>query len=61
VIELLIEVAMRLGKVALAFLLAAIVWIVLTGPVGVQGSAELGLLCWLTGASIVLLVESSPL
>ncbi len=59
--ELAIEALLRLGKVVLAIVVGLIVWVVLTGPAGVAGSPELGLLCWLSGAAFVLLIESSPI
>ena len=31
------------------------------GPSGDPGSAELALLCWLSGAAFILLVETSPI
>ena len=38
-----------------------LVWVLLIGPFGVPASAELALLCWLSGAAFILLVESSPI
>ena len=36
-------------------------WLVAVGPLGAEGSAELVLLCWLSGAAFILLVEESPI
>lgn len=58
--ELAIEIALRLGKVVAAAFLGLVAWTVAVGPVGATGSPELALLCFLTGASLVLLVESGP-
>jgi hypothetical protein len=59
--HLLVEIALRLVKVGGAAILGLIVYLVLTGPLGASGSPELALLAWLSGAAIVLLVESSPI
>jgi len=59
--QLLVEIALRLVKVGGAAFLGLILYLVLTGPLGASGSLELALLAWLSGAAIVLLVESSPI
>ncbi len=59
--NLLIELALRLGKAVAAALVAVLVYLVATGPGGAASSAELVLLAWLSGAAFVLLVESSPI
>lgn len=59
--NLVAEILLRLVKPALALVLGAIAYGVLTGPLGATGSAELALLAWLAGAALVLLVESSPI
>ena len=43
---------------AIAALLGLLLYVVLTGPLVNPGSVELALLCWLSGAALVLLVES---
>jgi hypothetical protein len=58
--NLLIEIALRLSKAGAAAAIGAVVYLVLVGPLGVGGSAELVLLSWLSGAAFILLVESSP-
>jgi len=55
------EVLLRLAKAALAAILGLALYLVLVGPLGIPGSAELALLSWLSGAAFILLVESSPL
>ena len=55
------EIALRLAKAGAALVLALILWVVLVGPLGVTGSPELALLCWLSGAAFILLVETSPI
>ena len=52
------EIGLRLVKVAIAALLGLLLYLVLTGPLVNPGSIELALLCWLSGAALVLLVES---
>lgn len=55
------EILLRLLKAAAALVVGVVVWIILVGPLGVPASAELALLCWLSGAAFILLVESSPI
>ena len=52
------EFALRLLKAGIAVLLGLIMYVVLTGPIGQPGSIELALLCWLSAAAFILLVES---
>ena len=59
--NLVVEILLRLAKAFAALLVGLIVWVVLVGPFGVAASAELALLCWLSGAAFILLVESSPI
>ena len=47
--------------VAVALILGLVLFWLLTGPLGNAGSAELALLCWLSGAAFILLVETSPI
>jgi hypothetical protein len=56
--NLVIEVLLRLAKAGIAALLGTILYVVLIGPFGVSGSVELVLLCWLSGAAFVLVVET---
>jgi hypothetical protein len=59
--QLLIEIALRLAKVVVASLLGLLIYLVLTGPFGVEGTPELALLAWIAGSVSLLLMESSPL
>jgi hypothetical protein len=59
--NLVVEILLRLAKAAAALLVGLVIWIVLVGPLGATASAELALLCWLSGAAFILLVESSPI
>lgn len=59
--NLVFEVLLRLAKAAAAAILGLIVYAVLVGLLGVTGSAELALLCWLGGAAFILLVETGPI
>lgn len=56
--NLVIEILLRLAKAGIAAVLGIGVYLVVVGPLGVAGSAELALLCWLSGAAFVLLVET---
>ena len=57
--NLVIEILLRLAKAGIAALIGIVLYLVLVGPLSVAGSAELALLCWLSGAAFVLLVETS--
>ncbi len=52
------EILLRLAKAGIAFVLGVVLYLVLVGPFGATASAELALLCWLSGAAFVLLVET---
>jgi hypothetical protein len=56
--NLVIEVLLRLAKAGAAAILGLILYAVLVVVLGVAGSAELALLCWLSGAAFILLVET---
>ena len=56
--NLVIEIVLRLAKVGIAAALGIALYLVLVGPLGVPGTADLALLCWLSGAAFVLLVET---
>jgi hypothetical protein len=56
--NLVIEIALRLAKAGIAAVLGAVLYLVLIGLLGATPSAELALLCWLSGAAFVLLVET---
>jgi hypothetical protein len=59
--NLLAEIALRLAKAGAAAIVGLLLYLVIVGPLGNTGSVELALLCWLSGAAFLLLVESSPL
>jgi hypothetical protein len=59
--NLVFEILLRLAKAAAAALIGLLVYAVAVGPVGVAGSFELALLCWLAGAAFILLVETGPI
>jgi hypothetical protein len=58
--HLLAEIGLRLVKAAVAALVGLLLYLVLVA-LGNQGGVELVLLCWLSGAAFILLVETSPL
>jgi hypothetical protein len=55
------EILLRLAKAAAAAILGLVLYLVVVGPLGLPGSAELALLSWLSGAAFILLVETGPL
>ena len=55
------EILLRLAKAAAAAILGLILFAVLTGPLAAPATLELALLCWLSGAAFILLVETSPI
>ena len=55
------EILLRLAKALAAAILGLVLYLVLVGPLGVAGSAELALLSWLSGAAFILLVQTGPL
>jgi uncharacterized integral membrane protein len=57
--NLLIEIGLRLLKAGTAALLGLLLYIVLIA-LGNTGTVELALLCWLSGAAFILLVETGP-
>ncbi len=59
--NLVAEILLRLAKAGAAAVLGLILYAVLVGPLGVAATAELALLCWLSGAAFILLVETSPI
>jgi len=55
------EILLRLAKAAAALVLGIVLYLILIGPFGVGATPELALLCWLSGAAFILLVETSPI
>jgi hypothetical protein len=58
--NLLAEIGLRLLKAAVAAVLGLVLYLVIIA-LGNPGGVELALLCWLSGAAFILLVESGPL
>ena len=58
--HLLAEIGLRLIKAAAAGLVGLILYLVLLA-LGNPAGVELALLCWLSGAAFIILVETSPL
>jgi hypothetical protein len=58
--NLVFEILLRLAKAGLALVLGIIVYLVTTGPLGAPGSPELARLARLSGAAVILLVETGP-
>jgi hypothetical protein len=56
--NLVTEILLRLAKLGIAALVGVVLYLILIGPFGVTATAELALLCWLSGAAAVLLVET---
>ena len=56
--HLVIEILLRLAKAGIAAVIGLVLFVILVGPLGAGASAELALLCWLSGAAFVLLVET---
>ena len=59
--NLLAEIGLRLAKAAAALIVGLLVFLVAIGPLGTTPGVELGLLSWLAGAALIMLVESSPI
>jgi hypothetical protein len=55
---LVVEALLRLIKPLLALLLGALLYWLITGPLGEPGSAVLALACWLSAAAFILLAET---
>ncbi len=58
--NLIVELLLRLAKAGAAAVVGLLVYLVSIGLLGAAPSVELALLCWLSGAAFLLLVESSP-
>jgi hypothetical protein len=56
--NLVIEILLRLAKAGVALVLGIVLYAILVGPFGATASIELALLCWLSAAAFVLLVET---
>ena len=56
--ELIVEIGLRVAKIAIATVLGLVIYAVLTGPFGAPGSVQLALESWLAGALVILLLET---
>jgi hypothetical protein len=56
--ELVVEIGLRIAKVVVASLIGLVIYWLLTGPLGVAGSAQLALEAWIAGALVFLLLET---
>ena len=52
------EALLRLVKPLIALILGAILYWLITGPLGASGGAVLALACWISAAAFVLLAET---
>jgi hypothetical protein len=59
--ELVFEILLRLSKALAAAIVGLLVWVVAVGLLETEGNMTLALLCWLSGAAFILLVEESPI
>jgi len=59
--ELVFEILLRLLKPLAATIFGGIVWVVVVGILGAEATAETFLLCWLTGATFMLLTQEGPI
>jgi hypothetical protein len=59
--QLVNEILLRLAKLTAAGIVAAVIYLIALGPLGVSPSFELAALCWISAGVALLLVESSPL
>jgi hypothetical protein len=56
--EFVVEIGLRLAKVVVASFIGLVIYLVLTGPVGAPGSAQLALEAWIAGALVFLIIET---
>ena len=56
--ELAVEIGLRIAKVVVASVFGLIVYLVLTGPLGVPGSPQLALEAWIAGMLVFVIVET---
>jgi hypothetical protein len=59
--NLIAELLLRLVKPLGGILIALVLYLIATGPLGAPGSVALALLCWLSAAAFILLIQESPL
>ena len=56
--EYVVEVGLRLAKVLVASVLGLVVYVVLTGPLGVPPSTQVALESWIAGMLVFLILET---
>jgi hypothetical protein len=56
--EFAVEIGLRLAKVLVASVVGLVIYLVLTGPLGVPGSTQLALEAWIAGMLVFLIVET---
>ena len=56
--EFVVEIGLRLVKVVFASLIGLVVYVALTGPLGMAPSGELALQSWIAGMLVFLILET---
>ena len=56
--ELVVEIGLRIAKVVVASIIGLVIYAVLTGPLGVPGTAQLALESWIAGMLVFVIVET---
>jgi hypothetical protein len=56
--EFAVEIGLRLAKVAVASVIGAVIYLLLTNVGGAPGSVQLALEAWIAGALVFLIVET---
>jgi hypothetical protein len=59
--ELLFEILLRLSKALAAGVLALVAWAISVAVFGADPTVTLAMLCWISAAAFILLVETSPI
>ena len=56
--ELVVEIGLRVAKVLVASLVGLVIYFLVTGPLGVPGSAQLALESWIAGMLVFVIFET---
>jgi hypothetical protein len=56
--EFAVEIGLRLAKVLVASLIGLVIYVLLTGPLGVAGSTQLALEAWIAGMLVFVIFET---
>ena len=56
--EFVVEIGLRLAKVVFASLIGLVVYVLLTGPFGMDPSGQLALESWIAGMLVFLILET---